>query len=122
MGVFASVTYQDVEAALIFLEKAFGFIRQDVGRDENGSVRHAVMRIGDGVVLIQPDLPHELHGTHLGHGWAYVDVENLDVHYRQAEAAGAQMLGTPHDAPDAGIRGYSCRDPEGNLWSFGTAL
>lgn len=122
MGVFASLTYQDIEAALPFLEKAFGFSRAETGRDANGSLSHAVMSFGDGMVLVQPDSPDELHGTHLGHGWVYIDVEDIDAHYSRAEAADATMLGAPHDAPGAGIRGYSCRDPEGTLWSFGTTL
>lgn len=36
-----------------------------------------------------------------------------------AKAAGAEVLGEPHDAM-GGMRGYSARDLEGNLWSFGT--
>jgi hypothetical protein len=36
-------------------------------------------------------------------------------------AAGAEVLGEPHDAMGGAQRGYSARDLEGNLWSFGTA-
>ena len=86
---------------------------------KNGALRHAALRHGEGLVLLQPDLPDELHGTHVGHGWVYVAVVNPDAHFKRAKAAGAEVLGEPHDAV-GGMRGYSARDLEGNLWSFGT--
>jgi len=49
----------------------------------------------------------------------YVVVDDPDAHYDHARAAGAQIV---HDLADQpyGSREYSARDPEGNLWSFGT--
>ena len=119
MDVYASLTYRDLEAALEFLEKAFGLEPEDLGTDEHGVLRHAALRHGEGLVLLQPDLPDELHGTHIGHGWVYVAVRDPDAHFERARAAGAEVLGEPHDAL-GGMRGYSARDLEGNLWSFGT--
>lgn len=49
----------------------------------------------------------------------YTVVEDIDAHYQRAARAGAQLLGSPHGGGD-GFRGYSARDLEGNLWSFGT--
>jgi uncharacterized glyoxalase superfamily protein PhnB len=71
--------------------------------------------------MIQPELPEDLHGNHAGQGWVYVVVTDPDAHYARAKAAGAEVLGEPHDAFDGRQRGYSARDPEGNLWSFGTS-
>ncbi len=119
MGVYASLTYRDVGAALEFLEKAFDFVPEDVGRAEDGTIRHAAVRYGEGLVLLQPDLPDELHGSHLGNAWVYVDVADPDAHFERARAGGAQVLEEPHDAMGGTMRGYSARDPEGNLWSFG---
>ncbi|MGI8594553.1 MAG: VOC family protein [Solirubrobacteraceae bacterium] len=45
----------------------------------------------------------------------------MNVPYERAKAAGAEVLGEPHDAFGGSQRGYSARDPEGNLWSFGTS-
>jgi uncharacterized glyoxalase superfamily protein PhnB len=122
MDVYPSLTYRDVETALAFLEQAFGFEPEDVGRDEQGTIRHAALRYGQGLVLLQPDRPDELHGSHLGQGWVYVEVADLDAHFERARAAGAEILGEPHEAMGGTVRGYSARDPEGNLWSFGTDL
>lgn len=73
---------------------------------------------GDGIALIQLERPEDLHGMHTGRGWVYV-AEDADAHYARAKAAGADLQGEPHDYGD-GYRGYSARDFECNLWSFGT--
>jgi len=119
VDVYPSLTYRDLEAAVVFLERAFGLELEDAVTAEGGKLRLVTMRHGDGRVLLQPDLPDELHGSHIGHGWVYVAVPDADAHFSQAVAAGVDVLGTPHDAFDGTQRGYSARDLEGNLWSFG---
>jgi uncharacterized glyoxalase superfamily protein PhnB len=111
--VYPSLTYRDVGAALAWLAEAFGFETQVL--DEVT----AIARSGSGAVLIQTDRPEDLHGSHTGRGWVYVVIDDVDAHYARAKAAGAGLLGEPHDYGD-GHRGYSARDLEGNLWSFGT--
>jgi uncharacterized glyoxalase superfamily protein PhnB len=49
----------------------------------------------------------------------YIIVEDVDEHYARAIAAGAEIV-IPIKDEDYGGRDYSCRDPEGFLWSFGT--
>jgi uncharacterized glyoxalase superfamily protein PhnB len=117
--VYPSLTYRDLVSAVESLERAFGFIVEDRVTDEQGALRMAAARRGEGRVLLQPDLPDELHGSHAGQGWVYVAVADPGAHLMHAQAAGAEVLGDPHDAIDGTQRGYSARDPEGNLWSFG---
>ena len=62
--------------------------------------------------------PEDLHGSHTGQGWVYIAVGDPDAHYQRAKAAGVAVLNAPHG--DGAQRGYSARDLEGNLWSFGT--
>lgn len=119
MDVYPSLTYRDLEGAVEFLGRAFGLSVEDRATDERGRLRVATARHGEGRVLLQPDLPDELHGSHVGQGWVYVAVADPDAHFARARAAGAKALGDPHDAFDGAQRGYSARDPEGNLWSFG---
>ena len=45
--------------------------------------------------------------------------ENPDAHHERAVAAGAKLV-RPLEDTGYGSREYSVRDPEGNLWSFGT--
>src|SRR6266705_3180987 len=87
MDVYPSLTYRDLEAALEFLEQAFGLEPEVLGADEQGAIRHAAVRHGEGLVLLQPDLPDQLHGTHLGQGWVYVAVTDPDGHFERARAA-----------------------------------
>jgi uncharacterized glyoxalase superfamily protein PhnB len=49
----------------------------------------------------------------------HVVVQDVDAHYSRAKAAGAEILAEPSDPPYGG-RFYSCRDLEGNVWSFGS--
>src|SRR5262249_16679897 len=119
MNVYPSLTYRDPAAALEFLQKAFGFEPQVLGTAEDGTIRYAALKHGAGAILVQPDLPDDLHGSHLRHGWLYCDVFEVAAHFERAKAAGAAVLSEPHDAIGGRMRGYSARDPEGNLWSFG---
>ena len=73
------------------------------------------------MVMMQPELPEDLHGEHAGRAWVYVAVDDPDAHYDRAKAAGAEVLGEPHDGMGGHQRGYSARDLEGSLWSFGTS-
>lgn len=71
--------------------------------------------------MLQPELPEDLHGEHGGQGWVYAVVDDPEAHWARAKRAGAEVLGKPHDAFEGRLRGYSARDREGNLWSFGTS-
>jgi uncharacterized glyoxalase superfamily protein PhnB len=49
----------------------------------------------------------------------YIIVPDADAHHAHARAAGAEIVAELEDK-DYGGRGYGARDPEGQLWSFGT--
>lgn len=49
----------------------------------------------------------------------YVSVPDPDAHYEQAVRAGAEIVIAPHDT-SYDSREYAARDPEGNLWCFGS--
>lgn len=119
MDVYPALTYRDVAAAIDWLADAFG-LEPRVLADSAGKIEQAALLHGDGMVLIQSDRPSELHGTHLGLGWVYVAVDDIEAHYERAKAAGVKLLNEPHDALDGTQRAYSARNLEGNLWSFGT--
>jgi uncharacterized glyoxalase superfamily protein PhnB len=117
-NVHPMLRYRDARAAIDWLAQAFGLRCQAV-HDESadGSIVHAELRHGDGVVMLgswrgEQDLRAP------GQGWAYVSVADPDEHMRRARAAGAEIVAGP-DHQDYGSF-YSARDPEGNLWSFGT--
>jgi uncharacterized glyoxalase superfamily protein PhnB len=47
----------------------------------------------------------------------YINVADVDRHYRRAVKAGAAILEEPIDAP-YGDRRYAAADPEGHHWYF----
>jgi uncharacterized glyoxalase superfamily protein PhnB len=49
----------------------------------------------------------------------YIVVDDCDAHCDRARKSGALILRDPLDE-DYGGRGYTCRDLEGHVWSFGT--
>ena len=59
------------------------------------------------------------YGKHAGQAWVYIVVDDPDAHHARAKAAGATIIRELEDQ-DYGSRDYSARDPEGNIWSFGT--
>jgi uncharacterized glyoxalase superfamily protein PhnB len=124
MNAIAFLKYDDAAGALEWLSRAFGFERQEV-HGANGRVAHAEIRIGDGMVMLGSAGPNELGmktARELGavSAGVYVIVDgDIDTHYERACSAGADVVQELHDT-DYGSRGYSVRDPEGNLWSFGT--
>lgn len=113
-----SLRYRDARAAVDFLEKAFGFERHVVYEDDAGGVAHAEMTYRGGMVMLG-EQRDDTYGDHVGHGWLYVVVDDADAHHDRAKAAGAEIV-RPLTDQEYGSRDYSARDPEGNLWSFGT--
>ena len=54
-----------------------------------------------------------------GRTGCYVVTDDPDGLHDRAVAAGAEVFQPLHDT-DYGSRDFAVRDPEGNLWSFGT--
>jgi len=54
-----------------------------------------------------------------GNDSVYVVCDEPDALFERATNAGATVVQGLTDA-DYGSRGFTVRDPEGNLWSFGT--
>lgn len=72
--------------------------------------RHARVRLGRGGALHEPpDRDSSI----------YVVTDEPDALHERATAAGAAIARGLRDE-DYGSRGFTARDPEGNLWSFGT--
>jgi uncharacterized glyoxalase superfamily protein PhnB len=125
--VIPTMRYHDAGAAIEWLCKAFGFVKHLVVPGEGGTIAHAQLVIGNGMIMLgsarddnfgrlqKP--PRDLGGV--GSQSAYIIVEDADKHYARAVAEGAEIVVEIKDE-DYGGRGYSCRDREGHLWNFGT--
>ena len=116
-GIYASMRYRDAHAAIDWLERAFGLERRLVYEGEGGRVDHAELTYGEGLIMVGSERPGD-ENRRAGQGWAYVVVADIDAHYEAAAEAGATITEEPHHEDHGSF--YGARDPEGNLWSFGT--
>jgi uncharacterized glyoxalase superfamily protein PhnB len=119
-SIFPVLKYDDARAAIDFLERAFGFERHAVHDGENGGVAHAELRLGDEYVMLgSTGEGDDRFNQGAGRYSLYVVVDDPDAHHARAREAGASVERELNDT-DYGSREYTARDPEGNLWSFGT--
>jgi PhnB protein len=115
--------YADVEAALDFLSRAFGFEERLRYAGAEGYVNHAEMRFADGVIMLGDPGDDYRSPREAGHPGALVcvTVDDVDAHYRRASAAGAEITEQPADQA-YGERRYAAVDPEGHRWFFAQPL
>ena len=116
--VIPTFKYTDARAALEFLERAFGFERKAVHDGPDGTVAHAELTHGDGLIMLGSAGAGDEH-FRPGRAVTYVVVADPDAHHERAVAAGAEVV-QPLTDQDYGSREYAALDPEGNVWSFGT--
>jgi uncharacterized glyoxalase superfamily protein PhnB len=116
--IYPTLTYDDAGKAIDFLVDAFGFERHAVYSGDNGDIRHAELKLGNGLVMLG-SAKGDLEATRGRGGGIYTVVDDPDAHAQRARAAGAELTNKLHDT-DYGSREYSARDPEGNAWHFGT--
>jgi uncharacterized glyoxalase superfamily protein PhnB len=118
--IYPVLKYEDAQAAMDFLERAFGAERMEVYEGQNGGVAHAQLRFQDEVLMLASASEGDpLYNQGVGRTTVYVVVDDPDALYERAKGAGAEILMEPTDQ-DYGSRDFSTRDPEGNIWSFGT--
>ncbi len=116
--IYPTLTYDDAGTAIDFLTEAFGFEPHAVYNDDAGDVRHAELRLGNGLVMFG-SAKDGTPATRGRAGGIYVVIDDPDAHAARARAAGAELTRDLYDT-DYGSRGYAARDPEGNVWHFGT--
>jgi uncharacterized glyoxalase superfamily protein PhnB len=116
--LFPYFRYCDARAAIDFLKSAFGFREGVVIANEDGTIAHAELSYGPGILMLASDR-EDPYGGHAGQGWVYVVVDDPDAHSERARAAGAAITAEVYDT-DYGSREYAARDLEGNVWHFGT--
>lgn len=107
--------YEDGEAALEWLERAFGFRVAEKSTGRAGGL-HAELEVHADGSRIFVGQPPGGAGQPRG-AMFYVMVDDVDAHYERAKAAGAEIFEELVDMP-FGHRRYGCRDPQGHEWSF----
>jgi uncharacterized glyoxalase superfamily protein PhnB len=125
------LSYEDCAAASEWLSEAFGFRETCRHTEPDGRVTHVTLELGDGVVMLGWPGPeyesprHHAETCEQAASWlevpyaidgVYVQVDDIDEHFRGAVAAGALVLSEPEDAGFG--RQYRAADVEGHRWMF----
>jgi len=113
-GIVPYLFYDDVEAALGWYTRVFGF--EEIGRwtNDEGQIHNAEMRVGStelwldgsGRRLDQEERPH----------WIGVWVDDVDVIYQRIREAGVEC--EPPVTREFGVRMLNVPDGMGHLWGF----
>ena len=122
-SVWPELRCHDAKGLIKFLTEAFGF---DVTLvvEEDGTVHHAELRwSGCGGVMLGDVRAHpddELHAQlPTGPVALAVVCDDPDALFERATKHGAEVLQSIKDK-EYGSRDFVVRDPEGNVWTFGT--
>lgn len=124
-GIWAVAYYADALAGIRFLVDVFGFEEQLVVADDDGrTVVHSELRWPEGGIVqvgtYDPDNPFSRDLPPGAQGLYVVTADPQSV-WNRCQAAGVEVIRppeSPHYDPDG--MGFAVRDPEGNIWSFGT--
>ena len=122
--LYPTFRYRDAGEAIDFLVDAFGFAVHSRFDNEDGTVGHAELAFGSSMIMVG-DVRDDAFGAIVGgpsdRGGksVYVAVDDVDTLFERARKAGAAIEQGLTDR-DYGSREFICRDPEGNVWCFGT--
>jgi len=121
--IYPTFRFRNAAAMIEWLEKAFGFTVH-AKHMAGDMVAHAELAFGSSMIMCgdeKDDAYGDLVGQASGQGGKslYIAVDDVDAMFARAKAAGATIEEGLTDR-DYGSREFICRDPEGNLWCFGT--
>jgi PhnB protein len=112
------VAVRGAAAWLEFVQEAFGTQPAFTVPNEDGTIGHAEITIGDSVVMAfdsQPDWPDTP-------SFLSVFVDDADATVARAIAAGATIITELTTSRIVGDRGARIKDPAGNIWWIQTHL
>jgi uncharacterized glyoxalase superfamily protein PhnB len=125
--IMPTLRYRDAPAAIDWLCKVFGFERHAVYPGPEGTIGHAELKLGGGMIMLgsyKDDAygrglksPEEVGGVETRS--AYIVVADADAVYAGAQAAGGKIVREIQNT-DYGSREFTVKDPEGHSWSVGT--
>lgn len=122
--IYPTFRYRDAAALIDWLTQIFGFTVRASYKDEKGVVQHAELAFGSSMIMLGT-IADDTYGGMVGNAVTpggksvYVAVEDPDALFAKAKAAGVTVEEEPTDR-SYGSREFIVRDPEGNVWAFGT--
>jgi PhnB protein len=116
---------KDAAVAIEFYKEAFGAVEQMRLPGPGGKLMHAMVRIGDSMLMLVDEFPDmQVRGPQALGGSAvtiHLSVADADAAFRRATAAGATVR-MPVTDMFWGARYGMVQDPSGHLWSIATQV
>ncbi|HEX4154460.1 MAG TPA: VOC family protein [Acidobacteriaceae bacterium] len=128
--IIPGLRYKDAHAAIDWLERVLGFTRQAIYEGPNGTVAHAQLTYGGGMLM----LGSASNGGASANFWAELDetggretaalylvvtdAECLTL-YDRVKADGREIVQELTSPPHGG-KSFGCRDLEGHIWWIGS--
>ncbi|WP_099865050.1 VOC family protein [Pararhizobium haloflavum] len=121
--IFPTFRCNDPDTVIAWLCDVVGFAERVVYRS-GGHVVHAELAYGSSIIMLgrhREDGYGQLVGDPAGRRTdaIYIAVDDADALFARIKASGVTIEAEPYDT-NYGSRDFSCRDPDGNLWAFGT--
>ena len=118
--------YRDAPAAIDWLCAVLGFERHLVVPNEDGTIAHAQLTLGNGMIMLGSAREGEFDdivGPSSPEGTltqsAYIVVNDIHALYERVKAAGANIVMELTEQHYGGSL-FAVRDPEGQLWNVGS--
>lgn len=126
-SIIPVIQYKNAKKTIEWICESFGFEKHLVVQGEGNTIIHAQLTYGNSMIMLSSEnnneygklikAPNSLNGINTQ--TPYIIVEKVDEHYKNAVNKGAEILLEIKDE-EYGGRGYTCKDIEGHIWSFGS--
>lgn len=131
--VVPMLSYENPARAADWVAEAFGFRETGRWADADGRVTHVNMELSGAVIMLgSPSREYQNprhHAEVCDHARAWLStpfvvdgvlvyVDDIDAHFKRAEASGATVLSLVQDNSEVGQRQYRVEDLEGHRWMF----
>lgn len=121
------LSQKDAARAIKFYADAFGAKEVEKHNTPDGKIMHAVLKIGDSLIMLADEFPESGCGISAPHALKgtttmfHIYVEDVDAFFNKAVKAGAKVK-MPVADMFWGDRYGQLEDPFGHLWSIGTHI
>jgi uncharacterized glyoxalase superfamily protein PhnB len=117
--ILPHVVYRNVEDAVAWLSKIFGFVENYRYGDPAGPASGAQMHLGNAWIMLHRARPGASSPAELGYGTQSltVFVDDLESHFQRTKAAGAKILEDLHETVYGELQ-YAAEDLDGHHWLF----
>lgn len=128
--IIPSMSYRDAGEAIKWLCKAFDFEENAVFHTADGKIAHAQLTYKGNMIMLGSidngsefsklvKHPAEIGGFVTQSSYIIIDDDEIELHYAKAKSNGAEIL-LELKSEDYGGKNYTCKDPEGHIWNFGS--